>query len=249
MMNKFGVVKNDLTFVRNPLKRFSTGSSNFDSLLGGGLPHSCILDVFGAAGTGKTQFAFQNALMTCSSTLGETSAGPRVVFVDCAGSFRPERIVEMAENRSVNPQRILERILSVYVRSVEEQVAAIHRIEEDPVFRETRLIVIDDVTSNFVSDYSADTEIAARQLILSNYARHLSYLANRRGFCILLTNSIRSRGELGETETTGEALSPFVLCALFFSRKDRIRFAELVQPDVSSDPLSFEINQTGIIER
>ena len=62
-----------------------------------------------------------------SHTLRDEESGPKVIFVDCAGSFRPERIVEMAETRLFDSKKILEGITSVYVRSVSEQVAA--RIE------------------------------------------------------------------------------------------------------------------------
>src|SRR5579872_3382928 len=208
-----------LLFKRNRNPKFSTGSAKFDSLLGGGFPHSCIVDVFGAAGTGKTQFAFQNALMTAHSL--RDSPGPKVIFVDCAGSFRPERIVEMAETRVLDSRKILEGITSVYVRSVEEQIAATDRINTDPAFSKTRLVIVDDITSNFVSDFSGEEEIAARQQTLARYARQLAYIANRRGISVLFTNQIRSRGDLGEGETTGEALAPYALFALRFYRKDR----------------------------
>ncbi len=172
--------------------------------------------------------------------------GPKVIFVDCAGSFRPERIVEMAESRLINSKKILDEITSVYVRSVEEQVAVTQRISSDPAFSRSRLIIVDDVTSNFVSDFSAEDEIVARQQILSSYARNLARLANKRGMSVLFTNSIRSRGDLGEGETTGEALTPFVLYALRFFRKDRERHAEILQPDLSGRTISFEINEAGL---
>jgi DNA repair protein RadA len=235
----------ELFFKRNRNVRFSTGSPKFDSLSGGGLPHSCITDIFGAAGTGKTQFAFQNALMTAHA-MRDKDPGPRVIFVDCAGSFRPERIVEMAETRLLDSRKILEGITSVYVRSVNEQMAATDRIDSDPSFRKSRLVIVDDVTSNFVSDFSGEEEIAERQQTLSRYARHLSYIANKRGISVLFTNQIRSRGDLGEGESTGEALAPYVLFALRFYRKDRERYAEMVQPEFNRPLVRFEINEAGI---
>ncbi len=87
-----------VSFKKLELEKISTGSSGFDILLGGGLPVSSITDVYGAAGTGKTQFAFQNAIMTCQK-MGNPSGNPSVVFVDCTGSFRPERLVEIIEGR------------------------------------------------------------------------------------------------------------------------------------------------------
>ncbi len=233
---------------RFDLQRITTGSSQFDHLLGGGLPCATITDVYGPAGTGKTQFAFQNAITTCenmlNSTEGETS--PCVVFVDCSGSFRPERIAEMLAARGCNANRILNRISTVSVRSVSDQRKASYRVEREPSFSKCRLLIVDDVTVNFTGDYAKDEEVAARQLDLSVYIRHLSYLCNQRGMSVLLTNSVRSRGEEGEGETTGSILSAFSLYRLRFTRKDRTRFATLEQPEKMRNVVEFVIDESGL---
>jgi RecA/RadA recombinase len=218
----------------------------FDLLLGGGLPVCCIVDVFGAAGTGKTQFCFQN-IVTTSHYLKLDQEVTKAVFVDCSGSFRPERIVEIAGNRSRDAENILNSISTIYARSSAEQFAISRKIEDEPSFSKCRLLIVDDITSNFVSDYSKESEIPARQRALSLYARHLSYIANKKGLTVLLTNSVRSRGDFGEGETTGEVLSEYALYRLHFSRIERQRLATLVQPSLSRQQIIFEINQSGII--
>jgi len=234
-------------FVRRSIPRITTGSLVFDSLLGGGLPVCCIVDVFGAAGTGKTQFCFQNIVTTCQFLNKLSQEGIKAVFVDCSGSFRPERIVEIAEKRSLDSAKILDSISSISARSSAEQFEINQKIEAETSFSKCRLLIVDDITSNFVSDYSKESEIPARQRALSLYARRLSYLANRKGLSVLLTNSIRSRGDAGEAETTGEVLSEFALYRLCLSRIDRQRLATLVQPSLSKQQIIFEINQSGII--
>jgi len=239
--------RENFEFVRHSVERISTGSLSFDRLLGGGLPVSCATDFFGAAATGKTQFCFQNAVTTCEYFKGKGSEGAKVVFVDCAGSFRPERIVEIAETRSIDPKMVLENISSISVRSTSAQVETNRRLEEDPNLSRCRLVIVDDITSNFVSDFSKEDEIPARQRMLSLYARRLSYLANRRGFSVLVSNSVRSRGSLGEGETTGEVLSSFALFRVHLSRVDRQRYAELVQPSPASERIEFDIGSSGIV--
>ena len=233
---------------RFDLQRITTGSSQFDHLLGGGLANAAITDVYGPAGTGKTQFAFQSAITTCenmlNSTAGETT--PFVVFVDCSGSFRPERIAEMLAAKGCNANQILNRISTVSVRSVSDQRKASYRVEREPTFSKCRLLIVDDVTVNFTGDYAKEEEVAARQLDLSVYIRHLSYLCNRRGMSVLLTNSVRSRGEEGEGETTGGILSSFSLFRLRFARKDRTRFAILEQPEKMQNVVEFVIDESGL---
>ncbi len=169
------------------------------------------------------------------------------VFVDCSGSFRPERIVEIAENRSLGSAKILDNISTISARSSAEQFEISRKIGTEPSFSKCRLVIVDDITTNFVSDYPKESEIPARQRALSLYARGLSYIANKKGVSVLLTNSVRSRGDLGEGETTGEVLSEFALYRLHFSRIDRQRLATLVQPSLSKQQIIFEINQSGII--
>lgn len=231
---------------RTPLSKITTGSSAFDDLLGGGLPVSCLIDVFGSAGIGKTQFSFQNAVTTCQNLHERGIGGVKVVFVDCAGSFRPERIVEIADNRSISAKMVLEGTFAISVRSSSSQAEVNRRLEEDAIFANCRLVIVDDITTNFVSDYSKESEIPDRQRALSIYARHLSWLANRRGLSVLVSNSIRSRGDLGEGETTGEVLSEFSLYRMHFKRIERTRHAELVQPYLATGRIKFEIGPSGV---
>ncbi len=185
-------------------------------------------------------------MTTCKYFEDRSEKGIKVVFVDCTGSFRPERILEIAESRLINPELVLNAIFSINVRSAAAQIEVSRRFDEDPSFAGCRLLVVDDLTSNFVSDFSKESELPARQRALSLYARRLSYLANRRGLSVLVSNSIRARGNLGEGETTGEVLSAYTLYRLYFRRVERRRYAEIVQPNLSGAKIEFEIGKIGL---
>ncbi|HVB12076.1 MAG TPA: hypothetical protein VNE86_03010 [Nitrososphaerales archaeon] len=234
-----------MSFKKHKIERITTGSANIDMLLGGGLPIASITDVYGAAGTGKTQFAFQSVVMTCEK-MPKLKLRAHAVFVDCTGSFRPERIAEIARSRSFNAEKILETTYGISVRTVEDQRRASQRVESDTFFSHCHLLVIDDVTANFVSEFK-DEDIASRQTSLSMYMRQLAYLACRKGIPVLLTNSARSRGDLGEGESTGEILSQFSLHRMHFERKDRQRMATLMQPDLNKRRVKFEIETSGVV--
>jgi RecA/RadA recombinase len=234
----------DVSFQKLQLERISTGSTSFDIMLGGGLPVSSITDVYGAAGTGKTQFAFQNAIMTCAKRGNVNS--PSVAFVDCTGSFRPERLVEIIEGRSLDAKTILNGIYSISVRRVKEQTQVVQRIGSEAFLSRCRLVIVDDATSNFVIDFSED-EVAARQTALAIHLRDLAYLAGKKGISVLLTNSARSRGDKGEGETTGDVIAQYALYRMQFERIDRNRFATLMQPELGKPRIRFEIENSGIL--
>jgi RecA/RadA recombinase len=81
----------------------STGSKAIDALLGGGIRTGMITDIYGESGSGKSQLCFTlcaNCVKDAASTL----------FIDTAGTFRPERIMEISRS-----QLALEKI--TYIRA------------------------------------------------------------------------------------------------------------------------------------
>ncbi len=184
--------------------------------------------------------------MTCAALQGTIETGPIVIFVDCSGAFRPERIAEISDSRGLETKKILERILSISVRSVSDQRNVSRKIAEDHKFSNSRLLIIDDVTGNFMTEYGRRGEVAERQTVLSAYLRQLSFLCNTGGISALLTNSARSRGDEGEGETTGEVLSAFVLSRIYFKKVNRDRFAELEQLSRRKLKVRFVIEKSGM---
>jgi len=72
-----------------------TGIKKLDQFLGGGIKNGIITDIFGASGTGKTQFAIQ---ISINSLL----QGGHVFYQDTTGDFKPERMHEIMKNRNVD---------------------------------------------------------------------------------------------------------------------------------------------------
>jgi DNA repair protein RadA len=259
-----------------PAERIDTGSTALNSILGGGLSKFALTDVFGAAATGKTQFAFQSAVMVAAHPPNLEERKPLVVFIDCAGSFRPERIAEIAETRGFRSNAILDSISSIYVRSVAEQHEATERIFSNEVFDRCELVIVDDVTTNFTAEYSSFGEdignrdqndenkkkvenepeevYITRHFQLATYARELAYLALSKNLSVLFTNSVRSglgNSNAGsknmERETTGEIISQFGLFRLHFTKQGNMRTAEVIQPYVLNKRTRFRIESRGIM--
>jgi len=66
----------------------SVKCEEIDNLLGGGLKPECLYEVYGAFGSGKTQFSL-------ALTVEAVRAEKNVVWVDCEDTFRPKRLVEI----------------------------------------------------------------------------------------------------------------------------------------------------------
>jgi DNA repair protein RadA len=224
----------------------TTGSANLDTLLGGGLPVCSVTDIYGPFATGKTQFAFQNVVMT-GSIASSNPDRPSVVFVDCAGSFRPERIAEIAEQRGINASKILSATSAVSVRSVADQIVANTQLFQEDKFSKCRLVIIDDVTANFTSEMNSPEQIVERQSLLSSYIRKLAYFAITRKASVLLTNAVRAKGEGEPKEATGDIISEHVLFRLSFRRQNTRRIASVEQPILARNSVEFEVSAKGIL--
>jgi RecA/RadA recombinase len=158
-----------------------TGCKAFDDLIGGGIHYGLLTDIYGESGTGKSQFCF--TICARSVEFNENPERKTVVFVDTAGTFRPERIVEIL---GVDQGRndLLERILVVRALSTHDQVDAVERL---PRYN-PRLVIIDDVASLFSSEYIG----AARHLALMKHLHDLSLAAINLSCAVVITNMVRN---------------------------------------------------------
>ncbi|MCI4369186.1 MAG: DNA repair and recombination protein RadA, partial [Thermoplasmata archaeon] len=94
---------------RKTLGRISTGASSLDELLGGGIETQAITELAGEFGTGKTQIAHQAAV---NVQLAPDQGGLKgeAIYIDTEGTFRPERIVDMAKGVGLDPAEALAHV-------------------------------------------------------------------------------------------------------------------------------------------
>jgi RecA/RadA recombinase len=100
------------------------------------------------------------------------------MFVDTAGTFRPERIVEIAGSPSA-----LDKITFVRALNTFDQTSTVKKIlDEGP-----RLAVVDTLTSLFSVEYSGP----ARHLAVMKHLHELALAAINFGCAVVVTNMVR----------------------------------------------------------
>ena len=216
-----------------PLLAFiSTGSAALDALLGGGVRSGFVTDVYGESGSGKSQLCFT----LCASC---SRAGGRAVFVDTAGTFRPERISEIAGRDA------LDRITFIRAHS-EDQIAALIKAKEMDI----QLLVVDTLTSHFSAEYSGP----ARHLAVMSHLRDLAVYAINSGCAVVVTNMVRNApsggGHAIQREYLGGSVSIYshAKVRLAIENPAKVAFnAILVQPPAGS--AAFSITAGGISDR
>lgn len=150
----------------------STGSSAIDSLLGGGVHIGMVTDIYGESGSGKSQLCFALAA-NCAK------CGYKVVYIDTAGTFRPERVIEISGSSAA-----LEKITFMRALSTLDQIDSVNKILDIS----PRLVIIDTVTSLFSVEYSGP----ARHLAVMKHLHKLAVLTITTGCAVVVTNMVRS---------------------------------------------------------
>ncbi|HEY0580470.1 MAG TPA: ATPase domain-containing protein, partial [Candidatus Nitrosocosmicus sp.] len=91
LIEKRFIPATSLYYKRKNIGRISTGSKNFDNLLGGGIETKSITEVCGEYGTGKTQLC-HTACVTVQQDYSKGGLKGNALYIDTENTFRPERI-------------------------------------------------------------------------------------------------------------------------------------------------------------
>jgi RecA/RadA recombinase len=156
----------------------STGSLSLDGLLGGGIRTGLLTDVYGPSGTGKSQLCFS----LCVNSAKYLKQKEMIMFIDTVGTFRPERISEIARQERNN--EILDKIIFIRAFSTNDQINSLRKIYDI----KPMLIIIDSATSLFSTEYRG----AARHLVLMNHLHELSFAAINFDCAVVITNMVRN---------------------------------------------------------
>ncbi|MBI2125904.1 MAG: hypothetical protein HYU02_01100 [Thaumarchaeota archaeon] len=219
-------------------KRVSAGSSGLDALLGGGLGCGYVTDFYGARSTGKSQLCFQLAL-------NNSVAGNNTLFIDTLGSFRPERITQMAEAKNLDPEKLLQMIFVMRCLTLDQQLQVPGKVAEFLKNGGASLLIIDDISNNFLPSKVDVTNIQVRSL----FARHIheiSYLAMEKTLSIAITNGVRAKPGIEGSKEVREAFSQVTSKAIAerIKLESRGRFIVAIRADGRMN--SFTITESGI---
>ena len=197
-------------------RRVPIGIAAVDDMLGGGIPPGIIVDVFGGHGTGKTQIMMQAAARFAA-------CGKRVLFVDTAGTFRPERVLQMA-GASASREAILGMISVARVQNVAEQEGVVARLLLQQQTRhgpaaEFDLVVVDSLTDLFSYEYSRYGDLRERNRLFFGYMRSLARLAVHHGVTVMTSNVVRMSGD-AEVENMAAEVDMFAHVRIRLAREE-----------------------------
>jgi DNA repair protein RadA len=230
---------------RQNVVHLPTGCKSLDNLLDGGIEAGVITQVYGPPGSGKTQLCHTLSVMLPSDYM--------VIYIDTEGSFRPERIKEIAEARGFDSKQILQRILvtkAVDIKQLESRIeAACSKIDSDS---KIKLLIVDSIIYHYRAECAGRSKLPEKIQRLNKYMHLLLKTASSNAVAVVVTNH--------QTQTSVDGtnrVAPLGGYVMSYASKYRVRLdyrggyrrARLdLGPCPPQDDIFFAINERGFTD-
>uniref|UniRef100_A0A663MJ12 Meiotic recombination protein DMC1/LIM15 homolog n=1 Tax=Athene cunicularia TaxID=194338 RepID=A0A663MJ12_ATHCN len=159
---------------RKMVFHITTGSQEFDKLLGGGIESMAITESY-------------NSL---PGPNGYT--GGKIIFIDTENTFRPDRLRDIADRFNVDHDAVLDNVLYARAYTSEHQMELLDYVaakfhEEAGIFK---LLIIDSIMALFRVDFSGRGELAERQQKLAQMLSRLQKISEEYNVAVFVTNQM-----------------------------------------------------------
>jgi len=240
---------------RENVHYITTGSKALNELLGGkGIESRAITEAFGAYGSGKTQLGLTLAV-NAQLPIEQGGAAGKTVFIDTEGTFRPQRIKQIAEGLGANAEKVLKNILVARAFNSDHQILLLEKVTDmikkgEPI----KLMIVDSLTAHFRAEYSGRGQLADRQQKLNRYMHDLMKLAETNNLAIYVTNQVMANpAQLFGDPTTaigGNIVGHASTYRMYLRRgKQGSRVSKLIDsPNLPDDECVYWVTDVGVTD-
>lgn len=236
---------------RKAINKLTTGSKSFDELMGGGLESQAIVEFYGEFGSSKTQVCFQLAV-NATLPLERGGLDSEVIIIDTENTFRPERIVQMANHLGIDPTETLQKIHVARAYNSQHQILLVDKAMQLAKEKKVKLLIVDSLTSHFRAEYIGRGALAERQQILNRHMHDLLDFATLNNAVIAVTNQVSAKPDafFGDpNRPIGGHIVGHTATFRLYLRKGKAgkRVARLVDsPNLPEGEAVFSVTENGI---
>ncbi|MFS7933780.1 DNA repair protein RAD51 [Helianthus anomalus] len=190
---------------RQEIIQISSGSRELDKILDG-IETGSITELYGEFRSGKTQLC-HTLCVTCQLPLDQGGGEGKAMYIDAEGTFRPQRLLQIADRFGLNGNDVLENV--AYARAYNTDHQSRLLLEAASMMVETRfaLMIVDSATALYRTDFSGRGELSARQMHLAKFLRSLQKLADEFGVAVVITNQVVAQVD-GSAMFAGPQIKP-----------------------------------------
>ncbi len=216
------------------LDRLPTGCQSLDLLLSGGFESGIITQLYGEAGTGKSNIVMQLAVQAVARNL-------RVIFIDTEG-FSAERFKQIA---GPGAEEMAAKIMIFEPMSLEQQAIAIREAAKI-AGRDLGLIILDSATSLYRVLLEAEDNRSIRRTLTVQLSE-LQEIARRHRIPVVITNQVYMDIESNSLRPIGGTGLEHICKAIVFLEKkgEGVRSARLMKHRSSPEGITADFRLTA----
>ena len=236
---------------RKKVSKLTTGSVNFDKMMGGGFETGAITEIFSEFGGGKTQMAH---ILAVNSQKLDSEKEAIAVFIDTENTFRPERIQQLAEGAGVDPEKVLKNTMVARAYNSDHQMLLAERVEDMITNKglNIKLVIVDSLTAHFRAEFIGRGTLSERQQKLNRHMHTLLRLADAHNLCVYVTNQVMAKPDVffgDPTQAIGGHIVAHASTFRIYMRKGKkgSRVAKLVDsPNLPESECNFYVETSGL---
>lgn len=238
-------------YKRKNIGKISTGSKNFDNLLGGGIETKSITEVCGEFGTGKTQLCYTASIMVQQDYSNGGLKG-NALYIDTENTFRPERVESISRFRNLNPIKVLDNIIVAKAYSSSHYELILTESSKLIDSYNIKLMVIDSIISLYRSEFIGLSALSERQQRLNKLIHSIMRIAETFEIAVLLTNQVQGAPDSifdGNSlkAAGGNIMAHSTTYRIFLRKSGRNRIARMIDsPYHAESDAIFTISDDGI---
>jgi len=236
---------------RAKVGHLTSGSKTFDELLGGGFETQAITELYGEYGSSKTQIAHQ-LCVSVQLPLEQGGLNSHAFFIDTENTFRPERIIQMANAFELDPDEVLEKIHVARAYNSSHQMLLVDKVKELSKETPASLLIVDSLTAHFRAEYIGRGALADRQQKLNKHMHDLLRWSDLNNGIVCVTNQVSSKPDafFGDpTRPIGGHIVGHTATFRIYLRKSKgpKRIARLIDsPHLPEGEAVFTVGEAGI---
>lgn len=174
-----------LAEVRRTEEVFSTGSKRLDNLLQGGIRSREITEFVGEFAAGKTE-----SLLTTLVVNLPVRPDCTAIWFDTEESFSDRRVTQIATERGINAEGILERTIYTPIWHTQHFEEMIYQADSILKARNVKIIFVDSLVASLRAEYIGRETLWHRQQILNKILRILLNYARAFNLAVIVTNQV-----------------------------------------------------------
>jgi DNA repair protein RadA len=237
---------------RKQEERISTGSKNLNDLFVGGIETGSVTEIYGEYGSGKTQLCHTLSVLVQQSR-SEGGLNGKAIYIDSENTFRPERIVSIANARNLNPYESLENIIVAKAYNSAHQELILE--ETGPVIdsNNVKLLIVDSAVAHYRAEFLGRATLSERQQKLNKFMHLLVRIAETYAVAVLATNQIQSSPDaiFGDAyrPAGGHVVAHTSTYRVYLKRSGKNRIARMVDsPYHAEREVLFTLSELGVAD-